>query len=467
MYCKLTYKVSADKHRKGDSVLCGMSPLNIGQTASCEVRLPLAQGGYEPELMATVVPLDDGKGWLVACRSETYAMFVNGERVAVASALEGGDEIAFYDCDAEQRNATLIAKFSFETFEDGDYSTASGVTYKPKPTSRRYLLATVLLTLVAMGVALAAWMKDDDLLRHEDFDAFSRYICPITTDSVYLVADTVVDGKRQEMIVDALCMENSARGTCFLTDSGFFVTARHCIEPWINDEGWDGKADVSLMTPALRLATWAETQNRLIGWAKYKLRSHCVIDFGMQQFEFYSTDFKINKSRDQVLCLGDENEPIYWRTIVPIASRRDMELGDVACVKVENIKGSISLATKEDLVSFDEADERDVVILGYPVNDNNTVNVLNKVDGVCQQLEWNDDTTSMVGCIQMSALVNSGNSGGPIFVRVGNDLKVIGIVSKSDTKAQQGTFWAVPSTEIVSLSTYNEEATADTLIFRR
>ncbi len=469
MYCKLTYKFSAEKRQIGDYVLCGMTPFNVGQTASCEVKVPQSKM-YEPELLATVVPAADGKGWNIACRTDACSMYVNGERVLIACPLEDGDEIVFYDCHngvPDKVGKKLMIKLRFDAFDDGDYSSVAGVMYKPKRSLNRSALFAAILGVVAIGFALSAWLKDDNLLRHENFDDVSRYVCQIMTDSVYLVSDTIIDGKKEERVVEAICLENAARGTCFLTDSGLFVTARHCIEPWINDEKWNGTSDVSQMSPALRLATWAETENHYLDKPKYSLRSHCVINFGMQQFEFYSSDFSINKSRDQVLCLGNEEQPIYWRTIVPIASRRDMELGDVVSVKVENIKGTISLATMEDMHRFDEADDRDVVILGYPVNDNNTDNVLNKVDGVCQQIEWNEEKNGIVGCIQMSAAINSGNSGGPIFVRIDGNLKVIGIVSKADTKAQQGTFWAVPATEVYHLQTHGGEIEEDTLIFRR
>lgn len=43
---------------------------------------------------------------------------------------------------------------------------------------------------------------------------------------------------------------------------------------------------------------------------------------------------------------------------------------------------------------------------------------------------------------------------------------MIGIVSKADGQATQGTFWAVPSTEIVSLKQRGGNI-IDTLIFRR
>ena len=67
----------------------------------------------------------------------------------------------------------------------------------------------------------------------------------------------------------------------------------------------------------------------------------------------------------------------------------------------------------------------------------------------------------------MSAPVNKGNSGGPVLAYVGDQLKAIGIVSKSDARAQQGLFWAVPTTEVVSLHEQGGQVPEETVYYRR
>ena len=68
--------------------------------------------------------------------------------------------------------------------------------------------------------------------------------------------------------------------------------------------------------------------------------------------------------------------------------------------------------------------------------------------------------------IQTDASINPGNSGGPVLAKIKDRIFVIGIVSKADGQATQGTFWVVPSTEIVSLKQRGGKI-IDTLIFRR
>ena len=50
--------------------------------------------------------------------------------------------------------------------------------------------------------------------------------------------------------------------------------------------------------------------------------------------------------------LGTRQEEIYWRTIFPIAHRRDMELGDFAYLKTDALCGTISLASVEDILKM-------------------------------------------------------------------------------------------------------------------
>ncbi len=463
MYYRLTYKASTEHSLVGDYVLCGMKPLNIGQTLACDVKIS-ENTDYDSEIFATIIPSDDGKGWYVVCRSDHYRLRVNGQSVTIASLLQNGDELKFID--ATGRGERELATLRFDIFNDGDYSASSGVLYKHKPSvARIYVVACLLLAFISVLAVVGYSLKADDEsdIYSMDFSSIEPYVCQIITDSVFLDSLTH-DGDRVN--IAAIALEQPAYGTCFITDSSLLVTARHCIEPWINDESWDGKWNSKNLQPALRLATEAETRNYQLGETQFIVRSHCEVHFGMQTLEYYSTDFKLNKSRDMIACLGDDKHPVYCRTIIPIASRRDMELGDFAYVEAVGITGSpISLATMDDMRNFDMKYKKNIVVLGFPVNDNNTKYVQTQ-QGVCQHLEWNSDST-LAGCLQMSASINPGNSGGPVFIQSDRELKVVGIVSKADTHSQQGTFWAVPITEVHDLQKLGDKEIEDSIIFRR
>ncbi|MBR6592361.1 MAG: serine protease [Prevotella sp.] len=454
MYYRLTYIASSDKERLEDSVCNGNKPLSIGQGVSCNVQLPESDV-YEPQIYAIILQNEDGDGWYVVRRTDSHHVLLNDVEVSVAQMLQSGDKLSFND-------GTALAELKFETFDDGEYDASSGIVYKTHQSNIRFYIATLILALVALGVAIYGILSPRQAdLRHTDLKPFCQSVYHVTVDSVYLLCDGIV--------VDSIELSNSAEGTAFLTDDSLFVTARHCIEPWVNDNDWDGVSSKLKMSPELRLATKAETENRMVGYEKYKLSAHCIISKGLERYSYYSTDFCMNKSRDMVIRLGTTKDVIYWRTIFPLAKRRDMELGDFAYIKERYFSGDvnksqISMANWEDLVAFAKSTNHDIAFIGYPLNDNSTDSAI--VDfGSLTLFEYNDNLP--VGCLQFSANINPGNSGGPIFAMIDNKVKVIGIVSKADNHAKLGLHWAVPITEVLTMHKNGDKVEEDSVIYRR
>lgn len=464
MYYRLTYIASSSKERIGDTVLNGSKPLNIGQGVSCDVQLPESEQ-YEPQVFVSILPQEDVEGWYMVRRTDCHHILVNDAEVSIAQVLNSGDILSFSD-------DVINTSLKFEVFDDGEFDAGSGFVYKKHKSNKRYLAVATILALLAFGVAVygvfAPRQKD---LRHVDLSPLCQSIYHITVDSVYLLCDSVIDGRHEQIVIESIELRDVAAGTVFLTSDSLFVTARHCIEPWINDEEWDGVSAKSKMSPEVRLATKAETENRFAGYDKYILKTHCVISKGFERYDYYSTDFFMNKSRDMVMRLGTAKEVIYWRTIFPIAHRRDMELGDFAYVKANNLERDeseliISLAEWDDIVAFIKSNNRDIAVIGYPLNDNDA-DEASVVYGNLMDLEFNDSMQAPTGCIKLSAPINRGNSGGPVFALIGDEMKVIGLVSKADGKADQGVFWAVPITEVVSMHRLGDIIEEDTVTFRR
>ena len=441
-------------------MLCGDVPLHIGQSASCEVMVPEVPE-HEPVTSAVIVPGSNAEGWAIVRRNDVQEISVNGEQLAIARPLADGDEITVND-------GKECVKLRFTVHRDGNYDPAMGVIHNQRSAGSTHLMAiaAVVLALGAAIMGIVAFQGGHNL-RHENLGHYNPSIYHITTDSVYLKVDTVIGGEVCQVIVDAIALENVAEGTCFLTEDGIFVTARHCIEPWLNDEQWDGVSRNESMSPEVSLATRAETANRLSGTNRYHLCSRCVISNGVERYEYLSTDFAMNKSRDQVVCLGTPDNPIYWRTIFSLANRRDMELGDVAYVASNGLTGEIRMASREELSQFDRQTDNDIVVMGFPLNDNDVTNVIFKSYGNSQHLELDPRSGKPIGCIQMLASINPGNSGGPVLALIGGQVRAIGIVSKADGRATQGTFWAVPITEVSDLVAQGGHAQDEELIFRR
>lgn len=460
MYFKLTYRQSSDKRQVGDFFLCGAQKLDIGQTKCCELRLP-ESSEFEPVVFATILCKQDGKGYSIIKRTDFQELQINGKRLNICQSLKDGDLISFV---IDGQTISLL----FSMYNDGEYSASMGVVYKKNKSNRKiqYGIATIAFLALLISALSMYFRRDYHILRHENLDVYDASIYHIHVDSVYLVHDSIINGKLEEQVLEAVALDRQVAGTCFLTCDSLFVTARHCVEPWINDEDWNGISYDDKMSPAVRLATMAETRNMLSGEERYRVKAHCMISKGLEQYEYYSTDFHFNKSRDQVVCLGTDQHPIYWRTIMPLASRRDLELGDFAYVESKGLKGNLQLADMKDMKAFRRQPDKDIVAIGFPLNDNQEENICSKVFGNSQNVEFTKDNSEIVGCIQMSAPINPGNSGGPVLAKIKDRIFVIGIVSKADGQATQGTFRVVPSTEIVSLKQRGGKI-IDTLIFRR
>ena len=178
----------------------------------------------------------------------------------------------------------------------------------------------------------------------------------------------------------------------------------------------------------------------------------------------------MNKSRDLVMRIGNADEVFYWRTIFPIAHRRNMELGDFAYVKAKNLpkdkKIDVKLAGWDDIINFAKSKNHDIAVVGYPLNDNDA-DEATVVYGNLMSFEFIDSIKEPIGCLQLSAPINPGNSGGPIIAKIDNNMKVIGIVSKADGRANQGMFWAVPVTEMTTMHQKGDKTEEDTETYRR
>ena len=456
MYYRLTYQTTWLGHKAGDAVMCSKRPLDIGQSAECDVALPESDI-YEPLVFATILPLEEG-GWCIVRRTDCYDMSVNGEPLTTFVRLNDGDRLSF---SGFGHSVELV--FNIRT--DSYYDDASGVVYHHSPRRRTFVLST-LLAVVAIAVACYAVLGKHGVegIRGADLDKYNAYVYHIVADSVMLVNDTVIDGVATEVVVDRAALAKPLSGTCFLTDDGKFVTARHCIEPWVADETWDG-VRLETMPVEVSMAVRAETANQK-GEGHWRVRSHCTISRNGEVYEYMSDAFCIDRSRDLVMQLGTNENPLWLRTIIPVATRHDMELSDIAFADAPEIKGGFAMAKMEDMGRFDSQNNRDVAILGYPQKENDN-ELLTVTFGNSQHIVRDDAKRRVMGCIQMSAQINQGNSGGPILALIGNKIKVIGIVSKVDLYASQGTFWAVPVTEMVPRPKADEVENTPTNIYRR
>ncbi len=460
MYYRLTYIATSDKERQGDYIHNGFRPLNIGQGTACVAQLPDSDM-YEAQIFATVLPRENADGWYLVRRTDTYRVLVNGIDVPIVTQLHTGDQLTFDD-------ASHQTVLKFETYDDGDYEANSGVVYKNHVNHKPYFLTAVLVALIAIGVSVAVLYQYTNRtmsIRNMDLSSYNEYVYRITVDSVSLLYDHSGGALTELETVEAVELEKVAVGTAFLTQNGLMVTARHCIEPWLDDTDWDGSLDEDALSPEMKLALRAETENQKEGAGNYIVRSHCIVTKGLIRYEKYSTDFHMNKSRDLILPLGSFEDPVYWRTITPLGNNREMELGDFAYLIIDSLYGQspLSLANEKDMEQLGRSGNgREIEISGYPLLDDSNWDEVNVMPGSIMASESKGERFRYSEeCLPLSGNINRGNSGGPVLALVGKEVKVVGIVSKVDGHADNGVFWAVSVTEVLNLQAYNDTITYD------
>ena len=173
MYYRLTYISSSDKAQIGDFMLNGNKPLNIGNSVTCDLRLSGFEQ-YEPEVIVSILPNSDGDGWYVVKRTEGYNCLLNGESVNIAEILKNGDVLTFTD------SHTTKTELKFETFNDGEFDTSSGIVYKKHKSNKNYLVGILAVAIVALGLAAYSLFTHHKNLRDENLSVYHQSIYHIS-----------------------------------------------------------------------------------------------------------------------------------------------------------------------------------------------------------------------------------------------------------------------------------------------
>ena len=342
--------------------------LRIGQTESCDVRLE-NNSQYEDAVFAVIEKRTDDNGWKLIRISpyKEYEVRVNGTPINYVHFLSDGDRIAF-----EGQRQELV----FNIREDERYNSSNIETIGKK---RLKIVWAVIITILVMFIGLQQLntpSMTDDMIENAKQSVFQ-----IQVDTMKLMEyrgnDTIM-----------LCYycpkdkeKESEFGQAFLTTDGMLVTARHCIEPWLNIEK-DLVLDTlsSGIPTSVKLALKAVTQN-IVAEAqgdstRWQLVSCCSLrktdEADTVILNVKSSAFIIDNSRDNIMELGDYSHQYFWRSISVRPRRIDMMLGDLAYIPkidIPNHKGTIRLASKEDLRRICQKSKRSINILGRTGND--------------------------------------------------------------------------------------------------
>ena len=446
-YYALRYEHADARHRRGDCLLNSTEALRIGQTDDCKARIDNPTDADDREFAVVVSNGADG-GWRLVRLCFNAALMVNGEPVRYVRQLSDGDRIS-----VEGVSQELL--FSVRT--DGVYG-GQGIQTQPAALSRRWLALLVCLPVVLFLLLLVYFNSrfSDGKQLTDDMKAEARTsVFMLRADSVWLVS---IEGTDTTRLSSYSYMDDGSGivGTAFLTADSLLVTARHCIEPWLNDTS----ALMATDTAAIRLlpvrwALAAETFNQTTDDSRrLELISWCSLYQTNDSVEtpiatLRSVDFRMDKSRDEIIELGDFTHEYYWRSIAPRYRRTEMMLGDVAWMRAQGVvsqpRATLRRATADELQKH-LREGHPLHFMGFPAI------------GAVAHFEQRDDQVQMRphfdtqglpdGDIHHNGELVPGFSGGPVLMRTGrSEWRVVGIVSVVD-RQEQTRKYSVPITEI-------------------
>lgn len=427
-YYTLRFVSDDSMHRAGERVAASQSTVRIGQQEDCDVRFGNASE-YADELFAVVRPCCSGDGWLLIPCSEFVRTTVNGTSVELVHYLADGDRIGFGD----ERQELL-----FSVCRDEKYDLTAGAVHIAPGVSRRLiaLLAAVPLLLFAvLGWSVHRSANADKRLAAALGQA-KPSVLHLCVDSVFYVETTPAGSNVLRRLSLADGDGSVVSGSAFLTADSLLLTARHCIEPWLNNAEIMTVVDpASLQSVPVRWALEAETYNQThAGDTTYRVVSGCFVESSGERF--LSSDFSVDTSRDDIVDMGDYDREFYWRSLRGRHDNRTMMLGDIAVVK-SGRAGTIAVAPDCDMESLLHEGAK-ICFMGYP-------------DYETGGLEYSRGEVKR-GFSRGEMIVHDGSSlkhgysGGPVFVIQGERLVAVGVISVVDANGGNR-IYSVPVSE--------------------
>ena len=453
-YYILEHRDASKYHKAGESQKIIIDQIEIGRDANCQVRFDESFSTVSRRHAAIV---KDGDRWKLVQLSKTNSTLLNGRKVETEWYLENGDEIQLSV--GGPRMGFIVP--------EGKQSLVSSIKMTERlELFRKQALKPYKTAIVAMFVSLivlgcgAGYVIYNQDLNIKDLMAKTENQAALLADArenyskdsvkwakeieeakkakktVVVRPDpgeltTNIDKVKSSVfaVITNVYMENETekalvapeiQGTGFLLSDGRFVTARHCVEPWLFDItttiGKQMQAMYALanMTGAFRV--YAE-----------------IVAYNMDgmKLSFKSTDFKIDRSYDSPIPVDYElnGEKVELQGAVAFGTKASLG-NDWAYVRTSQ-KGTIvdGRSLSDNLKSGST-----VHLLGFPkslgIEDGDKI-----VEPIYNSMNIARDGLNDGRCIMVSQGVDHGNSGGPVFVMNNGQLRVIGIVSRGDSKS--------------------------------
>lgn len=384
--------------------------------------------GQDNEL-ACICMNPDGKSWRIIRLDEDADIKVNSEDLHLVHYLSPNDRI---DLNGDTWHFAVPKA-------EGDGETAAGyVRFK-----RLAIISAMSVAILATLIFCVSYRIMSRLPIHRDeISTYENSICKF---SVVQLIYQQVNIKRDTTIIGTLASytpgSDSYAGTGFFCTDGTFVTARHCVEPWIKEnplESCDRK-DVRWAIEAETFNTYEaendSTYRRVIAKCE-------IYDNRKEVIHTFTTDTcMFSTGNDLVYNIRGRLDPMLWRSLGTI--NRASSLGDIAAVKTGKA-GSIDIASDEIMNGLRA--ERQVAHFGYE-------GASSEPRFINSKLEYSPRIHDgrIIRCLEHECTeMVHGFSGSPAIIRHRGRYYAIGIVSKTHDRSTS-TFFSVPVTELENL----------------
>lgn len=433
-YFTLRYCHTDNQHKVGERIAASTNEVRIGQQEDCDIKLA-NDTDYADETFAIVRQSNDGEGWNLITCSENIKTIVNGTDIKLIHRLNDGDHITFSESSQE---------LLFNVHTDDGYNPTLGTVHIAAPVSIKLMTAVAIALFMLIGlVASYTYHKNtEEDTRMATLNNVRPSVLQLTVSTVYLRQIVGQD----TTTIDSFTYDNGGVcGTAFITKDSLLVTARHCIEPWLNDGtiiDIDNPRQIKSKPTlwALMAETYRQTHSND---TLYKVVSVCSLysgDKGEVLVGSYRSDqFCYDDSRDDIIEKGDFDHEYYWRSLRRRHSQTDMMLGDVACIKVNNA-GNIIIADSMKMAELVKMKQR-LSFIGYPAYSEQGKEM---AEGEVKLPYRNGNGDEEM--IAHNGMLTHGYSGGPALVVDGNNVYVVGVVSVTDNVGDR--MYSVPITQI-------------------
>ena len=400
----------------------------IGESAGCDVKLP-NYTDYEDCIIAKIAINRDGEGWHIVRIEREADLKVNGTGVNRVVYLHDGDRI-----EAGNEN------FRFR-IEKGEKS--EPVVYNIKTSKSSLWMAGGLILLLALLFGVYIYIDKSTALTESQRNEIETSLFAMRVDSLQLI--------HGDSIIESYVYAAGPVGTAFLTSDSLIVTARHCIQPWLNGVLPEDFSSIPASSEwPVATALKVETANQLSGIEDWKIISYVTLtDEAGNSFPLSSEAFKINREFDDIVEMGSYDNPMYWRSISHRYTRSDLLLGDIAAAPFGR-GGTIVTADETDLRRLLDRKGIDLAFFGHPEAAVTGNKLEYKTDELRLPLSELPELPGRLFLLSHEGNLSPGFSGGPVIVRDGSGYRAVGVISVTDDRNGYRSY-SVPVSELKAL----------------